>query len=337
MKVIILTEAGKNIGLGHLARCIALYQAFESKGADLKILVNSDESIKNLLAKNKYVFIDWLNEEERLFDELRGATAIIIDSYLADFNLYKRISKAADTCVYIDDNKRLDYPEGIVLNANIYAEELDYPRNERLAYLLGNRYSLLRKEFWGIPEKKIGERIESVLVTFGGDDGRNMTAGVLKILKQEFPGLRKNVIIGKCFRNIKKVLSLKDKKTDFIYDPSAERMKQAMLSADIAISSGGQTLYELACTGLPTIAVAVSDNQLRNVAGFEKSGFLKLAGWWKDGSTEQNIVKFIRGFEGVRERMVSSGIGRSLISGRGVFLSMEAITAKINNLELKIS
>ena len=31
MKVIILTEAGKNIGFGHLARCIALRQGFKEK------------------------------------------------------------------------------------------------------------------------------------------------------------------------------------------------------------------------------------------------------------------------------------------------------------------
>ncbi len=31
MKVFIITEGGKNIGFGHINRCLSLYQAFEEK------------------------------------------------------------------------------------------------------------------------------------------------------------------------------------------------------------------------------------------------------------------------------------------------------------------
>jgi spore coat polysaccharide biosynthesis predicted glycosyltransferase SpsG len=45
-----------------------------------------------------------------------------------------------------------------------------------------------------------------------------------------------------------------------------------MSAADMSISAAGQTLYELAATGTPTVAIQVADNQAPNIAGFSKQG-----------------------------------------------------------------
>ena len=41
MKVFIITEGGKNIGFGHITRCLSLYQAFEEKGILPKFIINN--------------------------------------------------------------------------------------------------------------------------------------------------------------------------------------------------------------------------------------------------------------------------------------------------------
>ena len=43
------------------------------------------------------------------------------------------------------------------------------------------------------------------MVTFGGDDARNMTPKILRFLKNEYPDVRKNVIIGNAFNNIDEI------------------------------------------------------------------------------------------------------------------------------------
>jgi len=43
MKVFIITEGGKNIGFGHITRCLSLYQAFEEKEIIPEFILNSDE------------------------------------------------------------------------------------------------------------------------------------------------------------------------------------------------------------------------------------------------------------------------------------------------------
>ena len=64
-------------------------------------------------------------------------------------------------------------------------------------------------------------------------------------------------------------------------------------NSDIAISACGQTLYELAKIGTPTIGVCVADNQQNNIKGWKSIGFLEYAGWYNDKSILNNILNLI--------------------------------------------
>ena len=92
MKVIILTEGGKNIGFGHITRCSALYQAFEEKGIIPEFIVNGDDSILDLLSDKRHQIFNWIEKKEYLFDYIKNADIVIIDSYLAEKDIYERIS-----------------------------------------------------------------------------------------------------------------------------------------------------------------------------------------------------------------------------------------------------
>jgi len=317
-KVFILTEGGKNIGFGHITRCISLYQAFEERGIIPKFIVNGDDSVIDLFADKNYEIFDWIDEKERLLELIQNVDIAIIDSYLADIDIYETISERAKIPVYLDDNRRLDYPKGVVVNGAIYAEELNYPVKKGVTYLLGSKYMPLRKEFWNVPEKEIKENIESVMITFGGDDMRNMTQKVLRLLQNNFPELIKNVVIGKGFKNIREIESLKDNNTNLIYYPDAEEMKNIMLESDIAISAAGQTLYELASVGTPTIALILAKNQVNNVVIFEEKQFILNASWWNNINILNNIVCSIDHINDKNIRKEKSQNGRNCINGLGI-------------------
>jgi len=202
MKVFIITEGSKNTGFGHITRCLSLYQAFEERGILPEFIINGDNNIEYLLQDVNYQIFNWLDEKSKLFERVKDADIAIIDSYLADISVYNTLSNLVKSPLYIDDNKRLDYPKGIVLNGSIHAKKLNYPKKEGISYLLGTKYTPLRKEFWEVPEKKIKENIESIMVTFGGDDAKNMTPKIMNLLNKEYSVLKKNIIIGKAFNNI---------------------------------------------------------------------------------------------------------------------------------------
>jgi len=318
MKIFILTEGSRDAGFGHLSRCTALYQAFEAKGLQPRILVSGDDSVKAMLENTRHEIFDWRTDHERLFSITTGADILVVDSYLAGPELYGDLAARARVPVFIDDNLRLDYPEGIVVNGTVFAERFDYPRRDGAVYLLGSRYAMLRKEFRDVPEKKTRSEVDTVMITCGGDDTVGVTPKILGLLNGVIPELTKKVIVGSGFRNIERIEDLRDGKTEMIYSPDAEGMKRVMLESDIAVSAGGQTLYELARVGVPTISIAVADNQMKNVQGWQEAGFAEYAGWWSDEGALENMAACLKGLMRDverRERMAESG--RRLVDGRG--------------------
>ncbi len=317
MKVFIIAEGSKNIGFGHITRCLSLYQAFEERGILPEFIVNGDNNIEYLLKDVNYQIFNWLKEKSKLFEKVKDADIAIIDSYLADISIYNILSDLVKTPVYMDDNKRVDYPKGIVVNTSIYAEELNYTHKNGITYLLGTKYTTLRKEFWKVPEKKIKEKIESIMITFGGDDVKNMTPKILAFLNNEYPNLIKNIIIGRAFQNIDDIKKCSDKSTNLIYYPDAEKMKEIMLESDIAISACGQTLNELASIGAPTIGVCIAENQLGNIKGWEKIGFLEYAGWYSKGNILEKIKNVIEHLKDSKERKNKCKTAKKFFDGKG--------------------
>lgn len=318
MKVLIITEGSRSTGFGHITRCMSLCQAFEERGIKPLFVINGDETATSFLKGRDHVVFNWLTDGKRLFDMMDGsADAVIIDSYLADIRIYQKIPYVTRSPFYIDDNIRLDYPSGTVVNGTIYSEEMGYPERAGVSYLLGVKYVSLRKEFWDAPAKDIGDHIERIMITFGGDDGVNMTPKVLRLLQDNYPRLIKRVIIGKGFSNIERIERLADETTELVYYPDASEMKSAMLKSDIAISAGGQTLCELARMGTPSISIAVADNQLNNTAGWQRAGFADCAGWWEDQGFEGSILRAIKNLEGKKTRAERSRIGQDFVDGRG--------------------
>jgi len=329
MKVMILTEGGKDIGFGHITRCIALYQAFEEKGIIPEIIAYGDDSIIDLLEDKNFKIFDWISKRKELLKLADSSDVIIMDSYLCDVSLFEDMSNLAKVVVYMDDNKRVSYPSGIVVNGGILAEELDYPKKDGIRYLLGNRFAVSRKIFWNTTEKDIRENIENIMITFGGDDIRNMTTKILRFLIDSYPDITKKVIIGKGFKKqgIERIEGLQRHNIELVYYPDSEKMKDMMIRADIAISAGGQTLYELARIGVPTVVVAIAENQLNNIDGWRKTNFIEYAGWHGDEDLFANIDSILKRSD-YKKREAISIAGQKVIDGQGSRRVVEEIIEK---------
>jgi len=297
MKALILTEAGKRIGFGHISRCIGLYQGLKEKKIDTEIIVNADSSVNYLLKGINHKRINWLKNREPIFKKLKGIDIVIIDSYLADLDFYKKVSETVKIPVYIDDYKRLDYPKGIVISPSIYGDKLNYPKKDGIKYLLGKDYIILRKEFWQIPKKKINKKIKNVLITFGGMNHQKLAKKIAKHLKNKF---NFNTYIVEPNKNL-----------------SAKDILKLMLKADLCISGGGQTTYELARVGVPTIGICFAKNQLNNLIYGEKEGYLKFAGWFNDEELLRKIENFLIDLN-YEKRVKMNKIGQESVDGGGI-------------------
>ncbi|PKL82227.1 MAG: hypothetical protein CVV24_11180 [Ignavibacteriae bacterium HGW-Ignavibacteriae-3] len=325
MKVSIVTEGFYHTGYGHLTRCLSLYQAFEQRNIFPVFFINGDNECRSVLPETRHNIFDWLNNQDELLSKVKGSDIIIIDSYLAPLEMYYRIAASTAYPVFIDDNMRLDYPEGTVVNGSIYAEQLNYPGRLETNYLLGPKFIPLRNDFWQVREKPIRPELQSVLLTFGGQDLANMTPRLLRMLVRNRPDLTKKVVVGSGFKNLNLINEAKDTKTELYYSPASAEMVKIMLESDLAISAAGQTLYELARTGLPTIAISVAENQNANLEGWIKEGFLTSSFNNETVNLENRLMVVFNNYKNRDLRYKVGSLGKKIVDGLGAGRIVQSI------------
>lgn len=313
MKVIILTEGSCNIGFGHITRCLSIAQIFEEKNIEILFFIDGDKTIKSILKDFKYKIFDWKENIHEIINLLKN-NIVVIDSYKAEKKIYDIISEVAYKCLYLDDYNRIEYPKGFVLNSAISSYNLNYPKKENVTYLLGENYILLRKEFWKVPDKTIKENLESILITFGGNDIKNLTPKILSFLCKEYPNIKKNVIVGNAYKNLKEIKESSDKNTKLFFSPDIKAIINIMLDSDIAISAGGQTIYELLRIGVPTISICIAENQMENIKGFLQKNLISYIGRYDNIDLLKNLKEQIDIFKSYFFRLNRSNLSKDFIN-----------------------
>ncbi|MBI3380323.1 UDP-2,4-diacetamido-2,4,6-trideoxy-beta-L-altropyranose hydrolase [Candidatus Gottesmanbacteria bacterium] len=332
MKIAIFTEGNNRLGLGHIIRCIALYQAFEDKKADLAMYANCDHESAKIIKRYNHRIIDWVVRKEESRKIISKSDIVVIDSVKAPLQFYQYVSSLVKIPVYIDDTLRLPYPRSILINRTLYAQKFKINKRRDSFYLLGSQFLPLTKAFWYIPRKTIRKKIGHILITFGGSDLRNMTSKILKSLSVSYPDIRKTVVVGRAFNNIKQIEDVQDRYTSILYYPTGEILKNMFLDADIVISAGGQTLYELARIGAPTISITIVNNQENNISGWKQARFIEHAGSWNDKNILTRLNSLISKMDSYNLRLEKSRIGRKLVDGKGSKRIVEFVLKKYSIL-----
>ena len=271
-RLYILTEAGGTYGYGHVIRCNELYKkAYRKSDLELFFLVEGVEFSNGIISEEYIKKFNWKRIEfiEKYITE---KDYVIIDSYNTSEELYHEIALRAKKVIYIDDYNRINYPRGIVVNPSLYGKKLDYKYVSLKHYLSGDEYIILRNEFYYESRNNINDEVKNILITFGGSDILNLTPLILKKVNEISPNSKKMVVITDNFKNYEKILDYKNENTTILKNITASKMCRLMLDADIAISAGGQTIYELIKTSTPSIIFEVSYNQKYNIKALEDLG-----------------------------------------------------------------
>lgn len=315
--ITIFTEAGKNIGLGHYTRCSSLYQALTIVGNHVRFVVYENEYQIN---DTNIQSLNWLNSVASLTSISTNEIAIV-DSYLADESIYSLLSERYHKVVAIDDYNRMSFPADIVINPNVFFEDIDYS-NQKAICIGGKNYVILRPEFKEIePKESSDEALQNILITIGGSDFRNLLPKLISICEQ-LKGI--DVIVIDPENRVGHLQNIKILPTQ-----TAAQMTQKMQSADVVISACGQTLHELVALQKPTIGICLDIDQVPNQNYYVKHGFLKTAIQWNDKNIEKKITEQLTNYSLSVNRKSVGEICKSLISKNGV----EEIAKYINNIQ----
>jgi len=309
-KVGIFTEGGAGIGLGHLTRCHALAYALREKGYSPVFFVLSADDVTGFLRPFTVEYGDWKTDAGEIISKKQLSFAIV-DSYLASRDIYDTISRILrGNMLIIDDYMRLKYPKSLVVNPSIGSEALEYPMGGGLRYALGKDYIILRPEFWKSGPKDIKDTIRSILVTLGGSADKEISGRIASLIRKNTDA---DIRVLDSYQNRYSALQIQD----------------MMTAADLAVSAGGQTMYELAKLGVPTISITLGDDQALIVKALQESGFSFSA-----GKIDEDIFpdRLSKGFEYMSDKVIRkkcSISGQRSVDGEGAHRLVDIIKGAI--------
>ncbi len=283
--VYIRVDMNRQIATGHVMRCLSIADAVCYLGGHVTFIV-ADEQAEVLLRQHGYDVIvlhtEWNHMETEIpvlsqVIKIKQIDTILIDSYQVTERYLVQLSRLVKT-IYIDDLNKFDYPvSAVICYANYWKKFSCQAEKTEKKYYFGMQYVPLRQDFWNCRKKVISKRVEKILILTGGSDPYNVSGQILNSIHTEtFKNI--DVICGVYNTNYNFLVKEYGKNTNIQFHQAVNNIEEYMYNADVAISAGGTTLYELCASGTPTISYAFADNQLDNVRQFEEDGLINYAG-----------------------------------------------------------
>ncbi len=328
-RVLIRVEAGPHIGLGHLQRCLALAGALRTHGALVQFVHGGDARVAGRIAAE-----GWTDEplgdvqpgdsgDVRATLDAAGrwqAQVLVVDSYAIDAAYLGALRRAGYFVAAIDDLAREPFPCQMVINSGAQAPAMRYQSSSGdTEFVLGPAHALLRPEFWIPVSRTVSEQVRRVLVTIGGADPRCLMPKFLQVLDRVNGAFEITAVIGPLFEQadeVRRAAAACRRRVQIA--EGVPRLRDVMLEADVALTAAGQTLYELAATGTPAVAVVVAANQTESLQALARVGTVRAAGavdeteWM---SRLQEMVEQVIGDTAVRRDMSAAGL--RTVDGQG--------------------
>ena len=291
MHVVFRVDASTDIGTGHVMRCLTLAHTLQNNHHKISFICrNLKGNLVQVINKSFHVTTlknhqqshhsednmhsHWLqtswqqdaDETIQSLNTLEKATWLVVDHYALDINWETYVKPYVSNILVIDDLADRKHQANLLLDQNYYPNM--ERRYEKLLpidckQLIGPKYVLLRDEFISAHDKikERSNKINTILVFYGGADASNLTLRTLDAIKSIKTDLITHVIIGTMNPHEDIIRqTCKTMNSTHCYS-NISNMAELMLEADLAICAGGTTTWERCYLGLPSIVLTLAHNQ----------------------------------------------------------------------------
>lgn len=297
MRVVFRADAGTDMGIGHVMRCLTLADGLTARRhvchfvcrertGHLARQIEARGYPVTLLAKRRDSS-DWLgtSEEQDANDTRKALGYAPIDWFVTDhYGIGEAweaaFRKSGARMLSIDDLADRVHDCDLLLDQTLGRVATDYagliPSGAGL--LLGASMALLRPRFAQLRQQSLERRARGVgrmLVSLGGADASNLTTRVIDAIDRcsWSEPVAVDVVLGGVNPWISEVKARAEQ------SPIAMRvlvdasdMAELMALADLAIGTAGTTSWERCCLGLPSILVIAAENQRRTAEALSGAG-----------------------------------------------------------------
>ncbi|MBI4555991.1 MAG: UDP-2,4-diacetamido-2,4,6-trideoxy-beta-L-altropyranose hydrolase [Candidatus Hydrogenedentes bacterium] len=341
-ELIIRADASALMGTGHVMRCLALGEAWMDAGGRVTLVTKCTS--RALLERVRTAGFSVVELEEvcprpedvaTTLQIVRGHTGahIVLDGYHFDVPYQEALKKTGTCLLVIDDATHSEhYVADIILNQNLGAEHVSYSCEKHTRLLLGPKYALLRREFleWRTWSRNISDVGRHLLVTFGGSDPANSTRKAIQAVAH-LDWLEAETVIAVGASNphydeLNTEVQLAASGIQLVQD--TRQMSDLMRWADLAVSGGGSTCWELAFMGLPNVIMVLAPNQAPVAEALAAAGVSINLGdaHQVDEATLAGALETLMYNSESRRSM--SERGRALVDGFGAMRVVAALTGE---------
>ncbi|MCX8003939.1 MAG: UDP-2,4-diacetamido-2,4,6-trideoxy-beta-L-altropyranose hydrolase [Burkholderiaceae bacterium] len=281
-------DASERIGLGHAMRCLALADALAKKGARTAFVVAAlpEPVVAALRARGHDVL--WLQgpmvagrgdpgaefdldaqrndalATQRVLEPLAPLDWLVVDHYRLGVAWERAAAGFARRVAAIDDHAQRRHDCDLLVDQNVAAAWAQYDGllPARALRLLGPRFALLRNEFARAEAPRLREEVRTVLIAFGGADPTCETEKALRaVAAAALSNLAVDVVVGAANPKLEAIRMLAGRIGSARVHVDTGRMHELIARADLAIGAAGVSALERCALGLPSLLIAVADNQ----------------------------------------------------------------------------
>ena len=281
-RIVINVLGSVSLGMGHIYRSLALAHEITEQ----EIIFVCDEKYQlavTQIASKDYKVISTKDVEKTI---LKLKPDLVINDVLStETEFIQNLKKVAKVVNFEDLGEGGKYTD-LTIN-----ELYEYPVLEGENYRWGSKYYFLRDEFNDAKPHQFVETVTTVLISFGGTDQNNLTLktfrAILPIAKQF--NLEINIVCGGGYLfkdELNKAISEAGYNKIYVTFQSGV-ISKIMEKSQVAISSNGRTVYELADMNIPTIVISQHKRETTHSFATLERGFINL------GIVRENIGKDI--------------------------------------------
>lgn len=317
-RVAIYVNGNTEIGLGHVYRALEVADEFF---CPIDILYDSTKTDPAIFGESMHRFIPTEGlkgllrrcESERYSIFLNDILSTSVD-YMRQL---RKVMPEVRIINFEDDGEGAACAD-LVINA-LYSDASDSHM------CAGERYFIPAKPFMFYGAIDIAEKVQRVLITFGGADPQGYTDRILKMISDgSFGDIDFTVVLGRSKKNADELMRYESDHIHILHDVS--HMPELMSTCDVAVTSRGRTAYELAMLGIPTMAIAQNLTESKHGFVCEENGFIYLGMNPEDDAIREALFGMIRSDRSDRQARQDRMLAHDLRHGR------EHVMKKIQDL-----
>lgn len=259
-RIVFVVTGSERTGTGHFHRCLTLAEGLAEH--PMNFLCTPDSHLAYDFIRRKKFPVEVLDQADAAAQVLSYEPDIVINDMLNTEQDYIKALKDANIFVVnLEDEGQGAREADLVINAL-------YEDGTGLAHWYhGEKYFCMRSEFVEAPEYVVKPQARHVLLTFGGTDPLDLTRKTLLAVDESSAerGIDICIVTGIGYAHreeLKKQVCESKSKVEVVDEVAV--ISRYMIEADVCLTSCGRTVYELASLGVPTIAIAQHERELRH-------------------------------------------------------------------------